>query len=98
MSPRLYDPQTHLWKVSYGNPHEGSLSQAVVGQFKNGQGEFYGQDTYKGRAVLVREIYSPVDSKTRHLEIAYSEDGGRTWETNWNMTDTFVAAATNTTK
>jgi hypothetical protein len=98
MSPRLYDPKTHLWRVSYGNPREGNLSQPVVGHFKNGQGEFYGQDTYKGRAVLVREIYSPIDSKTRHLEIAYSEDGGRTWETNWNMTDTFVGAATNTTK
>jgi hypothetical protein len=98
MSPRLYDPKTHLWRVSYGNPREGSLSQPVVGHFKNGQGEFYGQDTYKGRAVLVHEIYSPIDSKTRHLEIAYSEDGGRTWETNWNMTDTFVGAATNATK
>jgi hypothetical protein len=98
MSPRLYDPQTHLWRVSYGNPHDGSLNQPVVGHFKDGHGEFFGQDIYKGRAVLVREIYSPVDSKTRSLEIAYSEDGGRTWETNWRMTDTFVGAATTTTK
>jgi hypothetical protein len=98
MSPRLYNPQTHLWSVSYGNPHEGSLSQPVVGQFKDGRGELYGQDTYKGRVVLVREIYSPVDSKTRRLEIAYSEDGGRSWQTNWRMTDTRVSTATNTTK
>jgi hypothetical protein len=98
MSPRSYSPQTHLWSVSYGNPHDGILSRPVVGQFKNGHGEFYGQDTFKGRVVLVREIYSPIDSKTRRLEIAYSEDGGRTWETNWRMTDTFVSAATDTTK
>jgi hypothetical protein len=94
MSPRLYDPRTHLWSVSYGNPHDGNLSRPVVGQFKNGHGEFYGQDTFKGRLVLVRETYSPIDSKTRSLEIAYSEDGGRTWETNWRMTDTFVAVDT----
>ncbi len=98
MSPRLYNPQTHLWSVSYANPHDGILSRPVVGQFKNGHGEFYGQDTFKGRAVLVREIYSPIDSKTRRLEIAYSQDGGRTWETNWRMTDTLVSAAMNTTK
>jgi hypothetical protein len=98
MSPRLYNPRTHLWSVSYGNPHDGILSRPVVGQFKNGHGEFYGQDTFKGRVVLVREIYSPIDSKTRRLEIAYSEDGGRTWETNWRMTDTFVSAAMDTTK
>jgi hypothetical protein len=98
MSPRLYNPRTHLWSVSYGNPHDGILSRPVVGQFKNGHGEFYGEDTFKGRVVLVREIYSPIDSKTRRLEIAYSEDGGRTWETNWRMTDTFVSAAMDTTK
>jgi len=98
MSPRSYNPRTHLWSVSYGNPHDGILSRPVVGQFRNGHGEFYGQDTFKGRVVLVREIYSPIDSKTRRLEIAYSEDGGRTWETNWRMTDTFVSAAMDTTK
>lgn len=98
MSPRLYNPRTHLWSVSYGNSHDGSLSRPVVGQFKNGRGEFYGEDTFKGRVILVREIYSPIDSKTRRLEIAYSGDGGRTWETNWRMTDTFISAAMDTTK
>jgi hypothetical protein len=98
MSPRLYSAKTHLWSVSYANPHEGILSQPVVGHFKDGHGEFYGQETYKGRVVLVREIYSPMDSKTRSLEIAYSEDGGRSWETNWKMTDTFTSAAMGATK
>jgi hypothetical protein len=91
MSPRLYNPRTHLWNISYGNPRDGVLSRPVVGQFKHGRGEFYGQDTYKGSAVLVREIYSPVDSNTRRLDIAYSTDGGRSWETNWKMTDTLIA-------
>ncbi len=97
-SPRLYNPLTHLWRVSYANPHDGILSRPVVGQFKNGHGEFYGQDTFKGRVVLVREMYLPIDSKTRSLEIAYSQDGGRTWETNWRMTDTLVSTAMDTTQ
>lgn len=98
MSPRLYDPQTHLWSVSYGSPRDGSLSPPVVGQFKNGQGEFYGQETFRGRLVLVREIYSRIDATTRRLEVAYSQDGGRTWETNWRMTDTFIGAAIDASK
>jgi hypothetical protein len=88
MSPRLYNPQSHQWSVRYGNPRDGSLSEAVVGEFKDGRGEFYGQDTVNGRAILVREIYTPVSSTSRRLEIAYSADGGETWETNWRMTDT----------
>jgi hypothetical protein len=90
VSPRYFDPQTHLWRVSYGNPRDGSLTPPLVGEFKNGRGEFYGEDTYKGREVLVREIYSPVDATTRKLEVAYSADGGMSWETNWIMTDTRV--------
>jgi hypothetical protein len=92
LSPRYFDPQNHLWRVSYGNPRDGTLSSPLVGEFKNGRGEFYGEDTYKGRAILVREIYSPVDATTRKLEVAYSADGGRSWETNWIMTDTHMSS------
>jgi hypothetical protein len=42
----------------------------------------------------VREIYSPINATTRRLEMAYSEDGGRNWETNWIMTDTLVNPTT----
>ena len=94
LSARLYDPQTHLWRISYGNPRDGSLSRPLVGQFKSGHGEFYGQENFKGRQVLVREIYSPIDSKRRRLEVAYSADAGRSWETNWSMVDTLISAAT----
>lgn len=92
LSPRFFNPQTHLWGVSYANPSDGSLSSPVIGEFRNGRGEFYGQDTLRGRAILVREIYSPIDATTRRLEVAYSGDGGRSWETNWIMVDTFTGA------
>ena len=94
MSPRFFNPQTHLWSVSYANPRDGTLSTPFVGEFKNGRGEFYGEDTFGGKAILVREIYSPIDATTRRLEVAYSEDGGRNWETNWIMTDTLVSTTT----
>jgi hypothetical protein len=94
LSPRFFDPQTHLWNVSYASPRDGTLSTPVVGEFRNGRGEFYGQDTFGGKAILVREIYSPINATTRRLEMAYSEDGGRNWETNWIMTDTLVNPTT----
>jgi predicted methyltransferase len=93
MSPRLYNPQSHQWSIAYGNPSGGTISAALVGGFKDGRGEFYGQETLaNGRAVLVREIYTPIDANARRLEVAYSDDGGKTWETNWKMADTRMPA------
>ena len=77
--------------MSYGTPRVGSLSRALVGEFKNGRGEFYGEETFKERVVLVREVYTPVDARTRKLEVAYSADGGKSWETNWIMIDRLVS-------
>lgn len=90
MSPRLYNPETGQWNVSYGNPRDGSLSRPVVGGFVNGRGEFYGESTVNGKDVRVRELYIPVDARTRRFEIAFSADGGRSWETNWVMTDALL--------
>ena len=90
LSMRYFNPQTHLWSVSYGTPRDGNLSRALVGEFKNGRGEFYGEETFKERVVLVREVYTPVDARTRKLEVAYSADGGLSWETNWIMIDTLI--------
>lgn len=91
MSPRLYNPDSHQWSIYYGSPRDGSFSKPVVGEFMaDGHGEFYGEETVNGRAVLVREVYTPVNATTRRLDIAYSADGGKTWETNWKMTDTKI--------
>jgi len=93
MSPRLYNPKSGQWSIAYGNPGSGTLSQPLVGGFTNGRGEFFGQDTLaNGKAVLVREIYTPIDANSRSLEVAYSGDGGQTWETNWKMKDTKLSA------
>jgi hypothetical protein len=90
MSARLYNPETGRWHVSYGNPRDGSISHPVVGGFVDGRGEFYGETTVNGKTVRVRELYIPVDARTRRFEIAFSVDDGRSWETNWVMTDTLL--------
>ena len=91
VSPRLYDPQSHQWSVRYGSSRGGALGEPVYGTFNaDGSGEFYGQDTLNGRVILVRNLYIPLSARSRRLEIAYSADGGKSWETNWIMVDTKV--------
>jgi hypothetical protein len=46
---------------------------------------FEGADTFEGRPIHVRFTWSGVTTPTVRWEQAFSEDGGKTWETNWIM-------------
>jgi hypothetical protein len=96
LSLRLFNPATHQWNVSYANPREGKLGGTVTGAFEAAHGTFFGADTLDGRPIFVRELYVPLGSDRRRLEVAYSADGGKTWETNWVMTDTKVVSPSST--
>lgn len=85
---RLYNPQSHQWSLNFANSNGGSLSQPTIGEFKNGRGEFYDQETLDGRAILVRFVISDITPDSCHFEQAFSDDGGKTWEVNWIATDT----------
>jgi hypothetical protein len=80
---RLYNPESRQWYLSWSNSNDGTLGQPMVGEFKDGQGAFYDQEMFKGRAILVRQIYSNITSNSYHFEQAFSEDGGKSWEANW---------------
>jgi hypothetical protein len=90
LSLRLYDPQARQWSLNFSNSRTGTLSPPVNGGFKDGRGEFYGQESIDGRAVLVRFVISDVTPTSAHFEQAFSADGGKTWEVNWIATDTRV--------
>ena len=90
LSLRLYNPDSHQWSLNFSNSRTGTLSQPMVGEFKNGRGEFYDQETLNGRAIFVRFVISQLDSNSCRFEQAFSDDGGKTWETNWIATDTRV--------
>lgn len=87
-SLRLYNPQTRQWSLNYASMTNGMLSRPVFGGFREGRGEFYGQEDIGGRAVLVRFVISDVTADAARFEQAFSVDGGRTWETNWIAIDT----------
>ena len=88
LSLRLYNPQAHQWTLNFANINDGQLTPAAIGEFKNGRGEFYNQDTLSGRSILVRFVISDITEKSCRFEQAFSADGGKTWEVNWIAVDT----------
>jgi hypothetical protein len=90
---RTYNPQTHDWRLYWANAKDGTVVVPQIGQFKNGQGEFYAQDTLDGKSIFVRFIWSKTDSTKPHFEQSFSEDGGKTWEVNWITDQTRVSGA-----
>ena len=87
---RLYDPESHQWSLNFAGGSGGGLGQPTIGEFKNGRGEFFDQETLNGRAILVRFVISDITADSCRFEQAFSKDGGKTWEVNWIATDTRV--------
>jgi hypothetical protein len=88
LSLRLYNPETHQWNLNFANSTTGTLSPPTIGEFRQGRGEFFDQETVDGRGVLVRFLISDITSNSCHFEQSFSDDGGKTWEVNWIATDT----------
>jgi len=89
---RLYDPHSHQWRLYWANAGAGVMAGLPnVGEFKNGRGEFYCQDTFNGRVILIRYIWSEITSNSAHFEQSFSDDGGQTWEVNWITDQTRVS-------
>ena len=82
---RLYDPAKHVWSIYWFGTTSDTIDPPMVGRFVDGVGTFYGDDTQDGKPVRVRFIWSKIDMTHCHWEQALSDDGGKTWETNWSM-------------
>lgn len=90
LSLRLYNPESRQWSLNFANSKGGTLGQPTIGEFKNGRGEFFDQETFNGRAILVRFVISDITPNSCRFEQAFSDDGGKSWEVNWIATDTRV--------
>jgi hypothetical protein len=90
LSLRLYNPESRQWSLNFSNSAGGTLSPPSIGEFKNGRGEFFNQETLNGRAIFVRFVISDITPNSCRFEQAFSDDGGKTWEVNWIATDTRV--------
>jgi len=90
LSLRLYNPEAHQWSLNTANSSVGTLSVPTIGEFKNGRGEFYDQEPFNGRSILVRNVWSDITADSCRFEQSFSDDGGKTWELNWIAVDTRV--------
>jgi hypothetical protein len=81
---RLYNPESHQWSIYLVDLDKGELdAPPVVGQFKGNRGEFYHQEDFKGRVILVRYVWLNISPKSSRMEQSWSPDGGKSWEVNW---------------
>jgi hypothetical protein len=94
LSLRLYNTEARQWSLNFSNSASGTLTLPVIGEFKDGRGEFFGQETLNGRAIFVRFIISCTDPDVCRFEQAFSDDGGKNWEVNWVAVDTRVKDGT----
>ena len=80
---RLYNPNSHEWRLYWANSKDGLVVVPQIGQFKAGHGEFYAQDTLDEKSILVKFDWSALNSAAPHFEQSFSNDGGKSWEVNW---------------
>jgi hypothetical protein len=78
LSLRLYNPQFRQWSLNFANASGGVMTQPTIGEFRNGRGEFFSQETLNGRAILVRFVISDITATSCQFEQAFSDDGGKT--------------------
>jgi hypothetical protein len=82
---RLYDPSARQWTIHWSSSATGRLDHPMVGEFRDGRGEFGGRDEIEGRTIATRFIWTSSSPNACRWEQAFSADGGATWETNWIM-------------
>jgi len=70
---RLFNPVTREWSIHWSDTvRPGILLPPMVGKFD-------------GKKVLCRFLWTRTSSSSPQWEQAFSDDGGKTWETNWIM-------------
>jgi hypothetical protein len=81
---RLYNPNSRQWSIYLVDVDNGTLGlPPVVGGFTGNRGEFFDQEDFKGRAILVRYMWLNISPASARMEQSFSPDGGKTWEVNW---------------
>src|SRR5260370_32760077 len=69
-SLRLYHPDAHQWSLNFTNRATGPIATPTIGEFINGHGEFYDQETLNDRAIFVRFVIQPITPDSIRFEQA----------------------------
>lgn len=83
---RVFDTKAGVWRIWwYDVRNIDTLDPPLVGSFQDGVGTFYADDSWQGKPIRVRFLWQSTGEKSARWEQAFSEDAGKTWETNWVM-------------
>jgi hypothetical protein len=80
----LYNPLSHQWSQTFASIDDGTLNPSAIGEFKDGRAELFDQETFNDRSIFVRGVWSNFTPDTHTFEQSFSNDGGKTWETNFS--------------
>jgi Protein of unknown function (DUF1579) len=75
----LYNPQSHQWSQSFIDSKVATLESPLIGKFYDDRGELFAQDTFDGKSILVRGVWSQIMPDSHRFEEDFSQDGGKTW-------------------
>jgi hypothetical protein len=82
---RLFDLADRRWALHWSSTVTGRLDPPLYGTFRDGVGEFHGEDVFDGVPIRVRFLWDEISDGHCRWQQAFSHDGGATWETNWVM-------------
>jgi hypothetical protein len=85
LTVRIFDPAIRLWSLYWADSRSATLFPPVTGSFRDGVGEFLGEDLQDGAPVNVKFRWSEITPTSARWEQAMSADGGATWGGNWVM-------------
>ena len=75
----LYNPASHQWSQSFADSKSGTFGTGLIGEFHDGRGALFSSDTFQGRSILVRGMWSDITPAAHRYEESYSADGGASW-------------------
>jgi hypothetical protein len=84
-SLRRCDPATGRWSIWWWDSRSQEIGPPGHGGRSGDALVFRGDDDFEGRPILVRTRYFDITPTSALWEQAFSDDHGRSWETNWTM-------------
>lgn len=82
---RMFNAQRAQWSISWIDGRNPALDPPMYGAFSGGVGTFFGDDTFEGKPLRVRFLWSEIKPRSARWEQAFSIDAGNSWEPNWIM-------------
>ena len=79
MTVFLYDPEAHQWSMNFAGSSVGKMTPPTVGSWQDGRIQLIGTDTFDGRTVMIRAVWSDFTPTSHTYQESVSGDGGQTW-------------------